>query len=186
MGVDRQPEEVPVPEALGDLGGALGEAPAPSPRSPLKRSTRGLQERGEPELDAVGQVLRVTLGPREPPGADRRLVPEEVLDAQPSPTSTRLADRRPPPRSRCTPAAGPPSIPRSARSTTPRRRTARGRADRRAARARGSGRTPRTTSPRPPRLARGRCPRWRSATPPPPCRTPCAGSGQPSQTVVHT
>jgi hypothetical protein len=42
-----------------------------------------LEERGEAELDAIGQLARVPLRASEPSGADRLLVPKEVLDAQP-------------------------------------------------------------------------------------------------------
>ena len=80
--MDRHPEEVPVPESLRDLGGAFGQRQR-RVRIAAEAEHRGLEEHGEPELDAIGQVRRVPLGAREPSGADRRLLPDEVLDAQP-------------------------------------------------------------------------------------------------------
>jgi hypothetical protein len=80
--VDRHPQELTIAEALGDLGGTLGQRQRRL-RVTAEQQNRRLEDRGEAEFDTIGQALRVPLGAREPPGADRRLVPEEVLHAQP-------------------------------------------------------------------------------------------------------
>ncbi len=81
--MDRHADEIAVPEALPDLGGALGERKRRG-RVAGEPQDRGLEERREAELDAVGQFIRVSLHAGEPPGADRRLVPQEVLHAEAS------------------------------------------------------------------------------------------------------
>ena len=165
----RSPKRWPISVARATSGSAVTG-------SPLNRRTVASRSAAKPSSTQSGRLVRVPLGAREPPGADRRLVPEEVLHAQPRRHPRRRDDRCPPPHSRCTPSGVPRSTPRSVRSTTPRRRTARDPRDVRAARARGTGRTPRTTIPVPPRLARDRCPRCSRSGQPPPCRTRCAGS----------
>jgi hypothetical protein len=80
--MDRHPQEVSVPEALADLSRSFGHRQR---LCGIAREVphRGLEEGGEAELDAIGEFVRVSLHPSEPPGAHRRLSPPEVLDAQP-------------------------------------------------------------------------------------------------------